>query len=387
MSVHRPVAIVSAVRTPFGKMNGALAAVHPADLLGTTLRAALSAARVDPGAVGQLINGTVVQRGNSSVNVGRNAWLAAGLPLDIPATTIDTQCGSSLQAVSLAAALVGSGQENIVVASGVETMSQNSLRGSNLYQEDESPYSPSLLDRFDMGIHQGIAGERIATKYSIERDASDEYGMRSHHLAGEAWDSGVFAREIVPLVDKNGAPLLERDEGIRRPDPEKIRALTPVYTPDGVISAASASQLSDGASAVVIASEDAVRSHDLRPLAWITKTAIVGVDPDIMLEGPIEASRRLLAASRLTTDDIDVFEIHEAYATVVLAWLSQFPEVPLEKVNIHGGAIAIGHPFGASGGRQLAHLAHLLDETGFKRGLQAMCCGGGIGVGVILERD
>lgn len=379
-------AIVGAVRTPIGKMGRAYRDIHAADLLAVALGGAISAAGVDPGAVDQVLNGTVIQRGEPSVNVGRNAWLAAGLPEHVPATTLDTQCGSSQQATNLAAALVMSGQADVVVASGLEAMSRNGMRDANLLTDGFNPYSPSQLERFDMGIHQGIAGERIAAKYGITREASDEYGRRSHRLADAGWREGAFEREVVH-VERGGERVLERDEGIRVSDAETVAALAPVYQEGGVITAAAASQLSDGASALVVASEDAVQREGLTPLAWILRTTIVGVDPDIMLEGPIAATAKLLELEGMDVDDIDLFEIHEAYATVVLSWKSQNPAVPDEKVNVHGGAIAVGHPFGASGGRQLAHLVHTMVDRDLHVGLQAMCCGGGIGTGTILVRD
>ena len=381
-------AIVAGVRTPIGKMGKGYADVHAADLLGVALQGAVDASGVDPSRVDQVLNGCVVQAGEARVNVGRNAWLAAGLPESVPATTLDTQCGSSQQATNLAAALVMAGQAEVVVASGVDAMSRTGFTSGDILSDGSGlhPYSEALLARTDMGVNQGIAGERMAAKYGITREASDEYGMRSHRLAGQAWEDGAFKAETV-FVERDGVPLLDRDEGIRPPDPAKVAALAPVYAEDGVITAAAASQLSDGASAVVIASESFVAANDLTPLAWVSRTRTVGVDPDLMLEGPIVATRQLLELEGLTVDDIDLFEIHEAYATVVLSWRTQNPDVPDEKLNVHGGAIAQGHPFGASGGRQIAHLAHTMVARDLKIGLQAMCCGGGIGTGTILVRD
>ena len=381
-------AIVAGVRTPIGKMFKGYADVHAADLLGVALQGAVAAAGVDPERVDQVLNGTVVQSGEPRVNVGRNAWLAAGLPHTVPATTLDTQCGSSQQATNLGAALIMSGQADVIVASGLEAMSRTGYADANLFSDDDPfhPYSEALLARTDMGVHQGIAGERIAAKYGVTREESDRYGMRSHALSDQGWNDGAFKDEAV-FVERDGVPVLNRDEGIRVSDYNKVSSLRPVYAEDGIITAASASQLSDGASAVVLASESAVREHHLTPLAWIRRTRVVGVDPTIMLEGPIEATRQLLELESLTVDDIDLFEIHEAYATVVLSWWKNNPGVPEEKLNIHGGAISQGHPFGASGSRQMAHLAHTMNNQDLKVGLQAMCCGGGIGTGTILVRD
>lgn len=380
-------AIVAGVRTPIGKMFKAYADVHAADLLAVALQGVVDAAGVEAGKVDQVLNGCVVQAGEARVNVGRNAWLAAGLPETVPATTLDTQCGSSQQATNLAAALIMAGQADCVVASGVEAMSRTGYQDADITAGSElRPYPESLLARTDMGIHQGIAGERMAAKYGVTREESDRYGMRSHQRSDEGWNDGAFKDEAV-FVERDGVPVLSRDEGIRVSDYNKVSSLKPAYTPDGVITAASASQLSDGASAVMLASESFVAANDLTPLAWVTRTRVVGVDPSIMLEGPIEATRQLLALEGLTVDDIDLFEIHEAYATVVLSWWKQNPGVPEEKLNIHGGAISQGHPFGASGGRQIAHLAHTMTTRDLKVGLQAMCCGGGIGTGTILVRD
>lgn len=379
-------AIVAGVRTPIGKMGKAYADIHAADLLGVALNGVMDAAGIDPERVDQVLNGTVVQSGEPRLNVGRNAWLAAGLPHTVPATTLDTQCGSSQQATNLGAALIMSGQADVIVASGLEAMSRTGLANADLAGGELSPYSESLRERTDMGINQGIAGERIAAKYGVTREESDRYGMRSHQLSDEGWNDGAFKDEAV-FVERNGEPILSRDEGIRLSDYDVVSSLKPVYAEGGIITAASASQLSDGASAVVLASESFVQANGLTPLAWVKRTRVVGVDPSIMLEGPIEATRQMLQLENLTVDDIDLFEIHEAYATVVMSWWKNNPGVPDEKLNIHGGAISQGHPFGASGTRQLAHLAHTMSNRGLKVGLQAMCCGGGIGTGTILVRD
>jgi acetyl-CoA acetyltransferase family protein len=379
---HR-VAIVSGVRTPIGRAGRAYADVHAGDLLGVSLRGALDAAGIDdPERVDPVIVGCTQQAGDQSVNVGRNGWLAAGLPVSVPATTIDAQCGSAQQSVNFAAALIMAGQAEVVVAGGVESLSRAPM-GSAFAAGTGTPYSASQLARFEMP-GQGIAGEAVARKYGVTREQSDAYGVRSHLRADAAWRSGAFKDETV-LVERDGVAVLDRDEGIR-PDSsiEALARLRPSYVEDGIINAGSASQLSDGSAAVVLAGEQAVERLGLTPLAWVRRTVFVGTDPDLMLEGPIAATTKLLETERLSLDDIDLFEVHEAYATVVCAWHSQHP-AELERVNVDGGAIAVGHPFGASGGRQIAHLAHTLRRSGARLGLQVMCCGGGLGTGTLLE--
>ena len=376
-------AIVAGVRSPIGKAGRAYKDLHPVDLLTASLVGALGASGLDdPALIDQVLVGCVVQSGEQGANIGRNAWLAGGLPISVPATTLDTQCGSSQQAVNLAAALVNSGHADLILAGGVEHTSRvgaPDVEDATLPQ----PYSREQLDRYDMP-GPGTAGERMARKYNITRAASDEYGLRSHLLAHEGWSQGHFEHEIV-FIERDGEPILERDQGIRADSTaERLAQLPPVYQDDGVITAASASQLSDGSAAIIVASEDAVSRHGLEPLAWIKATATVGVDPEIMLEGPIAATTTLLEKSNLTLDDVDLFEVHEAYAVVACAW-RDVHAVELERINVDGGAIALGHPFGASGARQIAHLVHSLRRTGGRLGVQVMCCGGGIGTGTVLE--
>lgn len=376
------VVIASGVRTPIGKAGSAYADVHAVDLLARVLSGAVDAAGAPPDKVDQVLVGCTQQAGNQALNVARNGWLAAGLPIDTAATTVDSQCGSSQQSVNLAAALIEAGQADLVVAGGVESLTRVPASAAADAAGGE-PFSPAQLDLFDMP-HQGIGGERVARKYGIDRETSDAFGLRSHRAADAAWNDGRFKSEIVEL-ERDGRVLLARDEGIR-PDssPERLAALSPVYTDDGIITAATASQLSDGAAALLLASEEACEKHGLEPLARIRRATAVGVDPDIMMEGPIVATQMMLELEGLQLDDIDLFEIHEAYASVVCAWRTQFP-IEDARLNIDGGAISIGHPFGASGARQLAHLVHTLVASGGGRGLQAMCCGGGIGTGSILE--
>jgi len=374
------VAIVAGVRTPVGKGGRAYAGVHPVDLLGTVLRAAVEQARVAPADIDQVLAGCTHQAGQQTFNIARNGWLAAGLPLTVPASTVDTQCGSSQQSANLGFALVASGQADLIVAAGVESLTAVPLFSTWL---DRDPYSPRQHELYDMP-HQGIAAERIATKYGVTRADADAWGYQSHHRTDRAWRTRAFAEEVVLVRDEDRV-LLEKDEGMR-PDTtlEKLSALKPAFDPDGITTAGNSSQISDGAAAVVIASEDACDRLGLRPLAWILDTVTVGVDPDLMLEGPIVATEQLLKRNRLAITDLAHIELHEAFATPICAWLD-IHQAPPECVNPDGGAIAIGHPFGASGARQLAHLAHSLSGKPGALGLQAMCAGGGIGTGTLLR--
>lgn len=379
----RRVAVVSGARTPIGKAGRAYADIHAGELLAVALDGAVKAAALDdPGRVDQVIVGCTQQAGDQSANVGRNGWLTAGFPHQVPATTIDAQCGSAQQAVNFAAALIMSGQADVIVAGGIESLSRSPM-GCAAAAGSGNPYAAPQLARFDMPS-QGIAGEAMARKYGVTRQASDEYGVRSHLLADAGWRTGAFQDEIV-TVDRDGTPVLDRDEGIR-PDSsvEALARLRPSYVEEGVINAGSASQLSDGSSAVLLASDAAVEELGLTPLAWIRRTVFVGTDPDLMLEGPIAATSKLLDLEGLTLGDIDLFEVHEAYASVVCAWLNEHP-ADLDRVNVDGGAIAVGHPFGASGGRQIAHLVHAMRRRGATLGMQVMCCGGGLGTGTLLE--
>lgn len=374
--------IVSAVRTPVGKAGRGYRDVHAVDLLATALRGCVDAAGVDPGRVEEVLVGCTHQAGDQALNVARNGWLATGFPVRAAATTLDTQCGSGQQAVNVAAGLIASGQAELVLAGGVESLGRVPPNTPDRAASGR-PFSDIQLAHWDMP-HQGIAGERVAQKYAVTREDSDAYGLRSHLAAHAAWEAGRFDHEIVHVDGADGVPLT-RDEGVR-PDStaERVAALRPVYAEDGIITAATASQLSDGSAAVLLASERLCAELGLEPLARVRRGIAVGVDPDIMMEGPILATELMLQREGLTLDDIDLFEIHEAYATVVCAWRS-IHRVEPERLNVDGGAIALGHPFGASGARQTAHLVHALRARGGGTGLQAMCCGGGIGTGTIVE--
>ncbi len=383
------VVILSAVRTPIGRRKGGLSGLHPADLLGVVQRAAVERAGIEPHQVGQIVGGCVSQVGEQSFNVARTAWLAQGLPLEVPATTIDSQCGSSQQATTLAAGMIGAGIEDVVLACGVEMMTRVPL-GSNM--AGASPLPRSYREHYAFAS-QFQGAEMIAREYGITREDTDRFGLRSQQLAIQAWKEGRFEREIVPVqapaLDQDGKPTGEtrtvgRDEGLRETSLEKLAALQPVE-PDGVHTAGTSSQVSDGAAAVLLASPGRAKELGLRPRARIVATTLVGVDPVTMLKGPIPSTRKVLAQTGLSMRDMDVAEVNEAFASVVLAWEKELQPNP-ERVNPNGGAIALGHPTGCTGARLVTTALHELERTGGRYGLIAMCCGGGLGTGTIIER-
>jgi acetyl-CoA C-acetyltransferase len=331
--------------------------VHPADLLGVVQRAIVDRSDVDPERVGQVVGGCVSQVGEQSFNVTRTAWLAAGLPLSVAATTLDTQCGSSQQATNLATSLVGSGTVDVAIACGVEVMSRIPI-GSNSSKSLGLgvPIPKTYFEQYEM-TSQFEGAERIADKWGVTRDDADRFGFASQERAARAWDEGRFERQVVevvaPDVDEDGNPTgsthtVGRDEGLRETTLEKLATLKPVAREDGVHTAGNSSQISDGAAAVLLASEAAANDLGLRARARIVDTCLVGVDPVLMLTGPIDATQRLLDRSGLSIDDIDVFEINEAFASVVLAWAREVG-ADLDRTNPNGGAIALGHPLGATG--------------------------------------
>ncbi len=382
----REAVIIEAVRTPMGKRNGQLRDIHPVVLGSLVLQGLLRRARVDPAAVDDVIFGCVTQTGEQGVNVGRNAWLTAGFPVETPATTVDRQCGSSQQAIHFAASLVQSGAAEVVVAGGVESMSRVPL-GANLTQGPGVPYPPELLERYDL-VPQGISAELMARKYGISRQAMDEFSVASHRRAAAATREGRLAGQILPVdVPENGSSrTVMLDEGIRaEASYEAVSALKPAFSADHSITAGNASQITDGAAAVLVTSPEKAEDLGLRPRARILAHRVVGCDPVLMLEGPIPGTAAVLKVARLTLDEIDLFEINEAFASVVLAW-AQKTGASLEKTNVNGGAIAFGHPLGASGARLMCHLLHELESRGQRYGLQAMCCGGGLGTATIIER-
>ncbi len=385
----REVFVVEAVRSPIGRRRGGLAGVHPVDLLGAVQRAALERAGVDPAAVGQVVGGCVSQVGEQSFNIARTAWLAQGLPMEVAATTVDSQCGSSQQATSLAAGMIGAGIEDLVLACGVEMMSRVPL-GANM--KGGMPFSEAYVAHYQP-TSQFQGAEMIAREYGISREDTDRFGLRSQELARAAWDEGRFSREVVPIeapvLDESGTPTgevrrVERDEGLRDTSLEKLATLNPVE-PDGIHTAGTSSQVSDGAAAVLLASPERAKALGLRPRARIAATTLVGVDPVTMLKGPIPATRKVLDLAGLSLDQIDTFEVNEAFAAVVLAWQKEIRPNP-ERVNPNGGAIALGHPLGCTGARLITTALHELERTGGRYGLISMCCGGGLGTGTIVER-
>jgi len=388
----RDVYIVEAVRSPLGRRGGSLASVHPADLLGAVMQAAVARAGLDAKQVGQIVAGCVSQVGEQSFNVGRTAWLSAGLPLEVASTTVDSQCGSSQQATTLAAGLVGSGLEDIVLSCGVESMSRIPLGANFADKKLGRPVPKSYLDRFAFKS-QFQGAELIAQEYGITRADTDGFGLRSQQNAARAWQEKRFEREVIPVaapvVDAEGKPTGEtvtvsRDEGLRETSLEKLGALKAVME-GGLHTAGTSSQVTDGAAAVLLASEEACKRHGLRPRARIVYSTLVGVDPVTMLKGPIPATRKVLAKTGLAIDQIDVFEVNEAFASVVLAWQKECgPRA--ERVNPNGGAIALGHPTGATGDRLLTTALHELERSGGRRALVSMCCGGGLGTGTLIER-
>jgi acetyl-CoA C-acetyltransferase len=381
--------ILSAVRSPLGRRGKGLSEVHPATLLGQVQRAALDAVGLDPAAVGQVVGGCVAQVGEQSFNITRTAWLGQGLPESVPASTVDAQCGSSQQALTLAAALVGAGVVDLALACGVESMSRLPI-GSN-FRKDFGlgrPVPKDYLRRYEF-LNQYQAAERIAEKWGVTREQADALGLRSQQRASAAWAGGRFDGQIVPITapvpDSDGAEqIVDRDEGLRETSLERLAALDAVV-PGGVHTAGSASQISDGASAVLVASERRAAQLNLAPLARIVDTATVGVDPVLMLLGPHEVTPMLLERNNLDIGDLDLVEINEAFASVVLSWLEDTHADPA-RVNPNGGAIALGHPLGGTGCVLTTKAVHELRRTGARRALVTMCCGGGLGTGTLLER-
>jgi acetyl-CoA C-acetyltransferase len=386
------VFIASAVRSPLGRRGGGLATMHAADLLGNVLKAALARAGIEGREVGQVIGGCVSQVGEQSYNVARTAWLAAGLPLEVAATTVDAQCGSSQQASTLAAGLVGSGLEDVVLSCGVEMMSRVPLGANFSDKKLGRPVPKSYFAKYAFNS-QFQGAELIAQEYGVTREDTDRFGLRSQENAARAWKEGRFEREVVaqeaPVVDADGKPTAEtrrvaRDEGIRETSLEKLAALKAVMD-GGLHTAGTSSQVTDGASAVLFASEAGVKRLGLTPRARVVSSTIVGVDPETMLKGPIPATRKLLDRTKLRIEDMDVYEVNEAFASVVLAWQKECGPVP-ERVNPNGGAIALGHPTGATGDRLITTALHELERSKGRYGLITMCCGGGLGTGTIIER-
>ncbi len=386
------VVVVDAVRTPIGRRGGGLSTCHPADLLADVLGALVERTGIDPARVGQVVGGCVTQVGEQSFNVARTAWLTAGLPLSVAATTVDSQCGSSQQATNLAASLVGSGAVDVAVACGVEVMSRVPL-GANVRNGPGRAIPKTYFGQYEYTT-QFEGAERIAERWGITRDDADAFGLRSQERAAAAWREGRFEREVVPVdapvVDDEGKPTgetrrVDRDEGLRETSLEKLAALKPVAREDGVHTAGSSSQISDGAAAVLLTTAAAAAELGLRPRARVVDSCLVGVDPVLMLTGPIDATRHLLARTGLGLDAIDVTEINEAFASVVLAWERELGADPA-RTNPNGGAVALGHPLGGTGAVLVTKALSELERTDGSLGLVTMCCGGGLGTGTILER-
>ncbi|TMK75119.1 MAG: thiolase family protein [Actinobacteria bacterium] len=383
----REVVIVEAARTPIGRGHeekGYYKDTHPSTLLATTYKELIDRAGIDASEVEDVITGCVQQFGEQGLNIGRNAWLEAGLPIETPATTIDRQCGSAQQAVNFAAALVASGVHDAVIGSGVEHMGHISFADSMEVQKEHGfAFSPKLMERYNL-VPQGISAEMIADKWEIPRSELDEIGLRSHQLAAKATEEGRFERETIPF-SVNGDTYVT-DQGIR-PDTslEKLSQLKPAFKEDGKITAGNSSQISDGAAAVLLMSREKADELGLKPRAKIVDQTTVGVDPVIMLTGPIPATRKLLERNGMKIDDIDLIEINEAFASVVAAWRREV-EPDMDRVNVNGGAIALGHPLGSTGARLITTLLHEMERSDKERGLVTMCCGGGLGTGTLIER-
>src|ERR1700730_10714667 len=381
----REAVIVEAVRTPMGRRGGKLKDIHPVVLGSLVLKELVGRAGIDPSQVEDVVFGTVMQTGEQSVNIGRNAWLTAGFPVETPATTVDRQCGSSQQAIHFAANLIQSGIADITIAGGVESMSRVPM-GSTVLQGPGVPFPPELRAEYDM-VPQGISAELVARKYGIDRKAMDEFSVRSHHLAAAATEKGYLRSQIMPIEITNGTTeVMDRDEGIR-PDAsyEKVSQLQPAFNPDHSITAANSSQITDGAAAVLLMSKEKAEELGLKPRARIIAQKVVGVDPILMLEGPIPATAAVLKQAGLDLKDIDLFEVNEAFASVPLAWLKETGADP-EKLNVNGGAIALGHPLGGSGTKLMTTLVNALKQRNKRYGLQTMCEGGGMANVTIVER-
>ena len=379
------VVIVDAVRTPIGKRGGGLSSLHPGELLGTVQRAIIERTGIDPEQIGQVVGGCVSQVGEQAFNITRTAWLAAGLPMTTAATTVDTQCGSSQQATNLATALVGSGVVDVALACGVEVMSRIPIgSGGGKKLGLGVPIPRTYFDKYEM-TSQFEAAERIADKWGISRADTDAFGLASQQRAAQAWAEGRFDGQYItvdaPDVDAEGKPTGTTHTVSR----EKLASLKPVGRENGVHTAGNSSQISDGASAVLLMTDERAAALGVKPRARIVDTCLVGVDPVLMLTGPIDATQRLLSRTGLSIDDIDTFEINEAFASVVLAWMKEVGADPA-KTNPNGGAIALGHPLGGTGGFLLTKALYELERTGGRYGLVSMCCGGGIGTGTIIER-
>jgi acetyl-CoA acetyltransferase family protein len=383
----REVVIVEAARTPVGRGHpekGYYKDVHPSTLLAKAYTEVIERAGIDAAEVEDVVAGCVQQFGEQVINIGRNAWLEAGLPIETPATTVDRQCGSAQQAINFGAALVASGVHDVVIGGGVEHMGHISFADSLEVQKEHGfAFSPQLMERYNL-VPQGISAEMIADKWEIPRSELDEIGLRSHQLAAKATEEGRFDREMIPF-QVNG-DTYTTDQGIR-PDTslEVLSQLKPAFKEDGKVTAGNSSQVSDGAAAVLLMTREKADALGLRPRAKIVDQTTVGVDPVIMLTGPIPATRKILERNGMKIDDIDLIEVNEAFASVLAAWRREL-EPDMDRVNVNGGAIALGHPLGSTGARLITTLLHELERTDKETGLVTMCCGGGLGTGTLIQR-
>ena len=381
----RDAVVVDAIRTPIGKRNGALSGLHPVDLSAHVLRALTERTRLEPSSVDDVVWGCVSQVGEQTANVGRYAVLAAGWPESVPGVTVDRQCGSSQQAVHFAAAGVISGQYDVAVAGGVESMSRVPIGSPFSAGEFGRPYGPAALARYRVDdFHQGTGAQMIADEYGITRQDMDRHALESHAKAARATDTSRFTGQIVPVPLPDGN-LFTEDEGIRRGGTlDTMGGLKPAFSPDGSITAGNASPISDGAAAVLVTTSALARAQGWQPIARVHTAVATGCDPVTMLKGPIPATAKALARSGLRIDDIGAFEVNEAFASVTLAWLKE-TGADESRLNPNGGAMALGHPLGASGARLMTTLVHHMRDQGIRYGLQTMCEGGGMANATVLE--
>jgi acetyl-CoA acyltransferase len=380
----RETVIVEAVRTAVGKRNGGLSGTHPADLSAIVLNELLERAGLDPGIVDDVIWGCVSQVGDQSSNIGRYAVLAAGWPETIPGTTVNRACGSSQQALDFAVHAVMSGQQDVVVAGGVEVMSRVPLGAA---RATGMPYGPKVLARYDdFSFNQGLSAEMIAKKWGFSRTQLDEYSVQSHERAAAAQDSGAFTDQIVPVFTSDSVDgTVVADEGVRRGTTvEKLAALKPAFTDDGVIHAGNSSQISDGAAALLVTTSEMAVGLGLTPLVRYRAGAVTGADPVLMLTGPIPATEKVLTKAGVALEEVGVFEVNEAFAPVPMAWIAETGADP-RRVNPLGGAIALGHPLGASGAVLMTRMIHHMRDNGIRYGLQTMCEGGGTANATLVE--
>jgi acetyl-CoA acetyltransferase family protein len=383
--MSREVVIVEAVRTPMGRREGVLSGIHPNNLGALVLNEVVRRAGIESSLVEDVVLGCVDQVGEQGANAARNVLLTADFPYDVPATTVDRQCGSSQQAIHFAANLIQAETCDITIGGGVESMSRVPM-GINITQGPGFPFHSELVSKYAL-TPQGISAEEIAKKWGIERPEADEFALGSYEKARQARDEGRFDREILPVeVKLEGLPAtIKTDEGIRDTSLEKLASLQPSFRSDGVHHAGNSSQITDGAAAVLLMAREKADELGVRARARVVAQVVVGSDPILMLTGPIVATPKLLAKAELKMEDIDVIEINEAFASVVLAWKREV-NPDMSKVNVNGGAIALGHPLGATGARLMTTLLHELERTGGRYGMQLMCCGGGLGTATIIER-